>query len=207
MYITIKNVDNFKEFTKAQKIYFNIENYLLKEIKQRILTLEKNKNCDDIINILDDDGFDYYNNFKKEKVSENKTEKEILESFINKCMEDLKKIEESVIKSLEEKKLIGSNKTHDVKEITNSYELIKPKLKEIFDNKPVYKFILKTPQVEVSKSKTALELPNKYLLKNNMKKIINSNLLNHSTTFAEREIIRKQQQKYTKEKIIHNITH
>ena len=106
-------------------------------------------------------------------------------------MEDLKKIEESVIKSLEEKKLIGSNKTHDVKEITNSYELIKPKLKEIFDNKPVYKFILKTPQVEVSKSKTALELPNKYLLKNNMKKIINSNLLNHSTTFAEREIIRK----------------
>ena len=200
-------IDDFKELAKAQKIYFNIENYIFKEIKQRILTLETNKNRDDIIYILNDDGFNYYDEFKKEKVSENKTEKEILESFINKCMEDLKKIEESVIKSLEEKKLIGINKTHDVKEIQKSYDSIKTELKEIFNKKPVCKFILRTPQVEVSKSKTALELPNKYLLKNNMKKIINSNLLNHSTTFAEKEIIRKQQKKYTKEKIIHNITH
>lgn len=52
-----------------------------------------------------------------------------------------------------------------------------------------------------SKEKTKVKQPN------NVKQVRKLKSLDRQKTFAEREIIRKQQQKYTKEKIIHDITH
>ena len=52
-----------------------------------------------------------------------------------------------------------------------------------------------------SKEKTKVKQPN------NVKQVRKLKSLDRQKTFTEREIIRKQQQKYTKEKIIHNMTY
>ena len=213
-----------KEIIKAQRMM-----YLLNKSIKQFNTLDKilDKKIEKNI-ISNKNEYQYYNDYYSKF---NEWCKDIIENYKNDIDNYVKYMSSIKIDDFEKESLDNLLKKipniDKIKEITNDdyYNNIETNTKiflekikfsiadsindELLEDPEFYNILEQLEILDESQSLKVIKSKEKTKVKqpNNVKQVRKLKSLDRQKTFAEREIIRKQQQKYTKEKIIHNITH
>lgn len=219
-----KQIELQKEIIKAQRMM-----YLLNKCTRQFSVFEKilNKKIEKN-NISNKNEYQYYNDYYSKF---NEWCKYIIENYKNDIDNYIKHMSSIKIDDLEKESLDNLLKKipniDKIKEITNDdyYNNIETNTKtflekikfsivdsindELLEDPELYNALEQLEILDESQSLKVIKSKEKTKVKqpNNVKQVRKLKSLDRQKTFTEREIIRKQQQKYTKEKIIHNITH